>query len=372
MDMVWWRRTGAAAGPLLVNPETVHMHRCLLAIVGTALMPAFPADAQANTSAPSDLWVLYEPEQDSDRHRRIVLISGDEEYRSEEALPQLAAILTVRHGFTCSVHFAVDDTGTINPDDRTNIPGLDQLDEADLMIIATRFRDLPDDQMAHIDAYLKAGKPVIGLRTATHAFNFTSSDTYATYSWDDPSGGFGRVVLGETWIAHHGRHGEQSTRGLIASGAGNHPITRGLADGDVWGPTDVYRVRLPLQDRFQPLILGQVLDAMTPDAKPVAGEQNVPMMPVAWAGTYELQPGHAGRVFTTTMGAATDLACEGTRRMIVNGVYWALGLEDQLPPTGAGVDIVGRYAPSSFGFGAFRPGVRPADHALPAAETDHD
>ena len=120
--------------------------------------------------------------------RHIVLVSGDEEYRSEEALPQLGKILAQHHGFTCTVLFAIDpETGAIDPDNRRNIPGLAALEDADLMIIATRFRDLPDEQMAHIDRYLRAGKPVFGIRTATHAFNIESSPTYARYTWNGRS-----------------------------------------------------------------------------------------------------------------------------------------------------------------------------------------
>src|SRR5262249_4802148 len=155
-----------------------------------------------------------------------------------------------RHGFRCTVLFAVAEDGTINPDRNDNIPGLEALDSADLMIIATRFRDLPDDQMKHLVDYVESGRPVIGLRTATHAFAFRKHQGFAKYSYNSKiegyEGGFGRQVLGETWINHHGAHGKQSTRGIIAPGAEGHPILRGIKDGDIWGPTDVYTVRLPL------------------------------------------------------------------------------------------------------------------------------
>ncbi|MHC5114684.1 MAG: ThuA domain-containing protein [Planctomycetota bacterium] len=313
-----------------------------------------------------DLWVTYEGADDAPH---IVLISGDEEYRSEEALPQLGKILAARHGFTCTVLFAIDPSGEINPDDRTNIPGLDALVSADLMIIATRFRDLPDDQMEQIHAYLRSGRPVIGLRTATHAFALKTSPTYGRYSWNhegaDFEQGFGRQVLGETWIAHHGHHGKESTRGIIADAARDHPITRGLTDGDVWGPTDVYTVRLPLTGDAEPIVLGAVLEGMSSDDPPVAGTKNDPMMPVAWTRTYQLADGgRPGRVFATTMGAATDLVAEGTRRMLVNAVYWALDRTDDIPDGGADVRLVGSYEPTPFGFGGFRRGVRPRDHAM--------
>src|ERR1700678_4472395 len=139
--------------------------------------------------------------------KNIVLISGDEEYRSEESMPQLAKILSTYHGFHCTVLFAINPKdGMIDPNQLNNIPGLEALDSADLMVILTRFRDLPDDQMKHIVDYVESGKPIVGIRTATHAFQFKSSTTYAKYSWNSADGGFGRLVFGETWINHHGEH----------------------------------------------------------------------------------------------------------------------------------------------------------------------
>src|SRR4051794_1089167 len=161
------------------------------------------------------------------RGKRVVLVSGDEEYRSEQALPQLARILADRHGFDCTVLFAIDPKdGTINPNFQQNIPGLETLDTADLLILMTRFRDLPDAQMKHIVDYVESGRPIVALRTATHAFDIKSSKTYARYSWNSKEwdGGFGHQILGETWVAHHGKHAIQSTRGVFAPGQETHPI----------------------------------------------------------------------------------------------------------------------------------------------------
>jgi len=293
--------------------------------------------------------------------KRIVLISGDEEYRSEQVLPQLAKILTVRHGFECTVLFAIDaKDGTINPDQRDNIPGLEALERADLMVIFTRFRDLPDAQMKHIVDYVDSGRPIVALRTATHAFDLKNSKTYQRYSWNSREwdGGFGRQVLGETWIDHHGDHGKQSTRGIVAGGQEGHPILRGIHSGDIWVPTDVYKVRLPLPGDSQPLILGQVLEGMNPSDPPVAGAKNDPMMPVAWTKTYSRKS--SARVFTTTMGAAEDLENESLRRLIVNACFWAMGLESRIPPR-TNVDLVGDYKPLPFRFGGYVRGLKPAD-----------
>jgi len=297
--------------------------------------------------------------------KHIVLVSGDEEYRSEEALPQLAKILARRHGFRCTVLFAIDAAdGAINPNQRDNIPGLEALDTADLMVIFTRFRDLPDEQMKHIVDYVESGRPVVGLRTATHAFDIRKNKTYQRYTHNSKEweGGFGRQVLGETWIRHHGQHSKQSTRGIIVKGQERHPILRGIRDGDIWGPTDVYAVRLPLPGDSRPLVLGQVLEGMRPTDPPVAGNQNEPMMPVAWVKSYTGAQGRAGRVFTTTMGSSQDLENEGFRRLLVNACYWAVGLERRIPAKSK-VDLVGDFKPRPFGFGGFAKGVKPSDLA---------
>uniref|UniRef100_A0A7C2JXH1 ThuA-like domain-containing protein n=1 Tax=Schlesneria paludicola TaxID=360056 RepID=A0A7C2JXH1_9PLAN len=313
----------------------------------------------------ADPWLELPGGDGPGRGKRIVLVSGDEEYRSEEALPQLAKILSKHHGFQCTVLFAIDaDTGEINPENRSNIPGLEKLAQADLMVVFLRFRDLPDDQMKHFVDYLDAGKPIVGLRTATHAFNIAGGKTYSKFSYNagdkDYSQGFGRQVLGETWISHHGAHGKQSTRGIPAPGQEQHPILRGIDCGTIWGPTDVYGVRLPLPGDSQPIVLGQVLKGMQFDDDPLEGEKNDPMMPVAWTKTYTGASGKTGRVFTTTMGASTDLVARGTRRMLVNACYWALGLESQIPEK-SNVDLVGTYEPRPFKFGGHKKGVKPAD-----------
>jgi len=324
--------------------------------------------ASATSVFAENPWVVYDRFDVPGEGKQIVLVSGDEEYRSEEFLPQLGKILAKRHGFKCTVLFAVDPTtGKIDPNNTGNIPGLEHLDAADLMIISTRFRDLPDEQMQHIDRYVKAGKPIIGIRTATHAFKIPEGKTYAKYSWDSKTwdGGFGRQILGETWIAHHGDHGSQSTRGVVARGNEGNPIVRGC--GDIWCPTDVYEVRHPLPGDSRLLVFGQVLTGMNPTDKPVEGKQNDPLMAAAWTKTYKGENGRVGRVFTTTMGSAKDFESEGLRRLVVNAAYWCLGMEDQTPQI-ANVDLVGEYHALPFGSGKFRKDVKPADHALKMAE----
>jgi type 1 glutamine amidotransferase len=322
---------------------------CVLAVLAAS------ASARAD-----DRWIVLGDEGGNGKH--VVLVAGDNEYRSEEALPQLAKILAKHHGFKCTVLFSQDADGIVDPNAETNIPGLEALKSADLMVLGLRFRNLPDEQMQHFADYVAAGKPIVALRTSTHAFNTSDDKKHADWNWTK-NGGFGRKILGETWVAHHGAHGSESTRGLIAPDAKDHPIARGIKDGDIWGPTDVYTVNLPLPEGCQPIILGQVLKGMKFDDPPVEGKKNDPLMPLVWTKTYKGENGKQGRVVTSTLGAATDFEAAGSRRMFVNAVYWALSMEENIPKEGTTVDLVGEYQPTPFGFGKHVKGKRPADYA---------
>ena len=294
--------------------------------------------------------------------KNIVLISGDEEYRSEETMPQLAKILSAYHGFRCTVLFAIDPKdGTINPDRLDNIPGLEALDSADLLVLLTRFRDLPDDQMKHIVDYVESGKPIVGMRTATHAFQLKASPTYAQYNWNAPDGGFGRRILGETWIRHHGQHGRQSTLGVINPKEATHPILKGIHDGELWSKTDVYEAHLPLPGDSKVLVFGQVLSGMAgPKDPPAPGAVNDPMMPIAWVKSYTGTKGKAARIFTTTLGTSEDLLTAANRRLLVNACYWALGLESKINAK-SNVSLVGEYHPNPYKNEGYVKGLKPAD-----------
>ncbi|MBL7697377.1 MAG: ThuA domain-containing protein [Chitinophagaceae bacterium] len=309
-------------------------------------------------------WVEYKAAPSDAKNKHIVLVSGDEEYRSEEALPMLAQILAKQHGFDCTVLFAIDPaTGAIDPNNVSNIPGLEKLESADLMIIFTRFRELPDEQMAHIDNYLKKGKPVIGIRTATHAFHYEKNpgDRFAHYDWqskkDGWEKGFGKRVLGETWISHHGDHGKEGTRALINGVLQNakHPVLNNVKD--IWCPTDVYAVdHLPGDP--QVLVYGQPTKGMT-SSSPLNLKKSI--MPVVWTKTYEIEQGRKGRALTSTMGAAVDLQNEDLRRMFVNACYWLLDLK---VPDNANVNFVTPYKPTMFGFDGFIKGIFPEKYEI--------
>ena len=123
--------------------------------------------------------ITYEGSSGPGAGKHIVLISGDEEYRSEESLPMLGKLLSQRHGFKCTVLFALDKkTGEIDPNTLDNIPGLEALQTADLMFVNLRFRNLPDAQMSFIHDYLQTGKPVIGIRPSVVAFKHKTPGKY--------------------------------------------------------------------------------------------------------------------------------------------------------------------------------------------------
>lgn len=289
--------------------------------------------------------------------KHIVLIGGDEEYRSEEMLPQLAKILAQRHGFRCTVVLPLNEKGEVDPENQTSAPGIAALDKADLCILMARFRHWSDDSMTHFVRFIEAGKPIIGIRTSTHAFQYPndSFSPFRLYSWDAKEwpGGFGKQILGETWVSHWGNHGVQATRGIPVA---KSPLLNGV---DVlFGTTDVYEAAPPPD--AQVLMQGEVLDSLDPNANPAKGskkpkggkeqELNSPRMPIVW--TRELP----NRVFTTTFGSATDFQDERFRRLLVNATFW--GLKKGIPQK-ADVRLIGNYQPSPFGFGKFKRGLRP-------------
>lgn len=304
--------------------------------------------------------------------KKIVLMAGDEEYRSEEALPMLAKILSQRHGYDCTVLFSLDPAkGHIDPNQQKNIPGTEALKDADLLIVSLRFRDLPPDQTAPITAFLNAGKPVIGLRTSTHAFSGKMADGGWTYG-DWQKGGFGMKILGETWVAHHGGHKTEGARGVIEEANAGHAVLRGVKD--VFAPSDVYTVK-NLKPDATVLLRGAVTETLDPASKPVKGPKNEPLQALAWLREYTAPDGKTkGRAFCSTAGAAVDLCSADLRRLIVNAAYYLTGLE---VPAMADVTYVDPYQPSFFGFikdPNFWPGrnLKPADFGLGKATVAMD
>jgi hypothetical protein len=203
--------------------------------------------------------------------------------------------------------------------------------------------------------YVQSGRPLTGIRTSTHAFAIPDErqSVYADWSWNK-DGGFGKRVLGETWVAHHGGHGREATRGVVEPGQEAHPVLRGV--DDVFGPTDVYAIG-PLPGDATILLRGAILEGMSPHDPPVADQRNAPMHPIAWTRERPMPGGGTQRIFVTTMGAAQDFSSEDLRTLLLNAALWQLGDEDRIPEGGCDAPIVGRWDPSPFGFGTYRSGL---------------
>jgi mono/diheme cytochrome c family protein/glucose/arabinose dehydrogenase len=271
----------------------------------------------------------------------VVLIAGDEEYRTEESCPMFAKLLSQRFGFNCTVVFSMSADGKyIDPNNQKNLPGLEALAKADLMIIGTRFRQLSDPDYGHIAEFLNAGKPVIGFRTATHAF--TGRGQTGDFKWRE----FGPKILGEGWVNHHGRHKSEGARGIVEKANAKHAILNGVED--VFGPSDVYGIRRVNKDNATILMWGEVTQSLDPKSKPVAGEKNDPMQPIAWVREYTAPNGKTkGKAFCTTFGASVDFKNAGLRRMMVNAAFHLTGLK---VPSKAGVAPVDGFKPTFYGF----------------------
>lgn len=303
--------------------------------------------------------VVYEGTSGAGKGKHIVFIASDHEYKSEEALPALARILAKHHGFKCTVLFGVDPkTGEIVPG-ISNIPGTEALKTADLMVIFTRFQNLPASQMQPIVDYLDRGGPVVGLRTATHAFNIPADSPFAKYDYEfkgeNYKGGFGRQILGETWVGHYGPNHKSSTRLDIVPAKAKHPILRGVTN--MWAKIGAYNA-YPIEGS-EVLAMARPLTGMEP-ASPI--DESKQPMPGAWVRTYKSASGKAGRVFASTYGASDDLPNEGLRRMIVNACFWAAGLEKQIKPD-ADISLVGILRPTWNGEFKRATGIKPEDLA---------
>jgi lysophospholipase L1-like esterase len=349
---------------LFVGPGNVHftadgsykIAEQVATAIGEAVDASDQDDEQASRASShpvpeNPLWLTYDGTEGPGQGKHIVFIAADQEYRSEQSMPMLAKILSDRHGFDCTVLFGVNDNGEVDPTLEVgsrekkvvhNIPGLEHLAKADLLVLFSRMITLPDDQIAHIITYLDSGKPLIGIRTANHGFqgNFP-------YTVDGEKVNFGKDVLGGTFLNHHGNWHADSTRGILVDSMLDHPILTGVTD--IWGPSDVYRTypeggQLP--DDCQALVYGQPLvgreknDAVNTKKEP---------LPVAWTKHWVGNAGKEARVFHVTMGSAKDYESPGLRRMTINAAYWCLEMEDAIEPASS-ADYVGTYAPLPSGF----------------------
>ena len=303
--------------------------------------------------------LIYQGADGPAKGKQLVFIASDHEYKSEEALPELARILAKHYGATCTVLFGIDPlTGYIAPGN-SNIPGTDALKTADLLVIFTRFQNLPPEQMQPIVDYLDRGGPVIGLRTATHGFKIPADSPFAKfdfqYKGEEFKNGFGRQILGETWVGHYGPNHKSSTRLDIVPEAAAYPILRGVKDA--WAEVGAYNA-YPIEGSGI-LVTAQPLTGMEPTS-PV--DETKKPMPAAWVREYKSASGKAGRAFTTTCGGSGDLMNDGFRRLLVNATLWSLGLENSIQPDND-ISLVGPFRPTWHGGAKRARDIKPEDLA---------
>ncbi len=306
-------------------------------------------------SLPALAQITYEGTSGPEKGKHIVFVASDHEYRAEETCPALARILAKHHGFKTTVLFGVNEKGEITAG-ASNIKCLEALKDADLMFIFARFLDLPDDQMVHIDEYLNRGGPVVGLRTSSHAFKIPKGKKYSRYDFQykgkEFDRGFGHQILGNTWVGHYGKNHRQATRiqiipknkdHLILTGVGNNAHT--IAGAYTGIPDDTFTV----------LTESQPLDGME---KGSPADKTKKPSPSTWTRHYTSKSGKKARVFHSTQGASEDLLDPDYRRLIINGTYWAMGLEKEIKADSK-VDLIGPYKPTTFRNGGHVRGLKP-------------
>lgn len=229
--------------------------------------------------------------------KQLLVMAGEGEYRSAVSMRAIADLLDAELDVT--IEYKTPDVMRDMPDfPESTFGGLDGLSHADLLIIFTRMRRLPHDEMEALDAYCRRGGNIIGLRTSSHAFRYPSSSRWAT--WND---GFGRDVLGTPWVSHHGQdtHSEVTKRDGV-----RHEIIDDLPHSIT---VRSWLYRTDMSSDCRPLLWGRALgDDTVEDPEPVA-----------WTRT----PGDQ-RIFFTSLGHAEDLAVPAVQRLLVNATTWAL------------------------------------------------
>jgi type 1 glutamine amidotransferase len=279
--------------------------------------------------------------------KHIVFITGDEEYRSEESMPMLASILE-KEGYKVSVCYALDSLGFIAPDNTRHIAGLEILDSADMMVLFTRFRELPWEEAKHIVDFAESGRPMAGFRTATHAFSYKTDSSLMYLNNDWPT-----KVFGQKWITHHGHfadgHGRLTDVQLIAEKKGN-PILNGVEPFEAY--SWLYHVdggQDSLYGDCEPLLVGTALRSNHANENRL--DQFPISNPVAWTKTYAGRSGKTANVFFTTLGHPYDFKETAMRKLALNGIVWAIEGGDKIPVEGMPADFVAPYEPNNSGFG---------------------
>jgi putative heme-binding domain-containing protein len=229
---------------------------------------------------------------------RAVFVIGDDEYKTEQTLPAFARAELEPLGVRCT--FVIADPKT--PHD---FKGIEALDDADLLVVSTRRRAPRADQMSMIRRYLESGKPVVGIRTASHAFDAKGQAPPGHAEWRT----FDPDVLGGHYTGHHAN--DLLPTVTLAKGAKGHPILSGVST-PFRGHGSLYKTS-PLAASTRPLLVGKISTSRGPDP---------PAEPVAWVNLVG-----ASRVFYTSLGHPGDFDDPAFRRLLRNGVFWALNRE---------------------------------------------
>jgi type 1 glutamine amidotransferase len=209
----------------------------------------------------------------------LVMLSGSAEYHSDESLVALAEDWQSRFRgrIHCSQLNAKDGAGEV-------IPHIDALNTADLVFIFTRRLRPPKEQLEVFQKYCQSGKPIIGVRTASHALE----------DWLI----FDKEVLGGNYQGHH-KPGP-ITQVVIAERAKSHPILKGIEP--FTSPSSLYK-NDPIAESSQVLLTGTI-----------PGEKTEP---IAWTHTHR-----DGRVFYTSLGSPDDFKNEMFRKLLDNALAW--------------------------------------------------
>ena len=229
-----------------------------------------------------------------DTRPTVALVIAEEEYGSHSTLPSFAhrhlgqAFQVVEH------HVAADDPNSI--------PGLLELADADVLLLSARRRGLRPAEMAALKSFLAAGKPVIGIRTASHAWE-PKEAIDGCETW----GEFDRDVFGIEYTGHFGNELRSTVK--VAAGAAGDPLLTGIpADGTMQQTGSLYFVA-PTSPQTRVLAVGEV-----------PGEPAQPVL------TDYVRP-DGGRSIYTSIGHADDLAKPEVVRVLVSAVHLATGLE---------------------------------------------
>lgn len=226
----------------------------------------------------------------------IVLMIGEDEYKTWETLPAFAAADLKAAGHRVTIIHA--DKG-----EKNNFPGLvAALRDADLLLVSVRRRTPFKEQLDAVRAHLAAGKPLVGIRTASHAFSPLPKETVT-----DPKLGlwkeFDTEVLGGHYTGHYGRDPANVS---VAPGVTGHAILTGVAVGKLIAHGGLYK-NTPLE-RTATLLLTATIPGQATE-------------PVAWTHRHGA---NGARVFYTSLGHWDDFGNPEFRRLLLNGVRWAL------------------------------------------------